>query len=106
MATIKAFEFSTAEIDGLVFEFQIGILEVSTDATGVHTWKATAYYRTVSPELDRISSRGEVRVEFDMLMAGRFAGQAFVTATLSKSPGAVTYVQIQGTGPLEGWVER
>ena len=52
----------------------------------------------------RLSTGGDVRVEFDTNRDGTMSGQAFVEVSVSASQGggARTYFRIRGTGELEG----
>lgn len=103
MPITRFLEFTSAEVDGLVFKFEVGILEVTALPSGLYGWEATAYYRTVSADLERIMRKDMVRVEFDALSGGRLAGPGRMAATRSLGVGARALVKITGTSRLEGW---
>lgn len=100
---IRTVNFYAAEIDGVLFELRQGRLKVQRTGTGQMGWRATAEFRGISRDLNRIAGKGAVRVEFETVRDGRPAGRAFLEVALAASGGALTWVQLKGLGDLEGW---
>jgi hypothetical protein len=102
--TVRTLNFSTATVAGERVTFHQGRLMIRTSDTGRYEWEASGELHTVEPTLMRLSTGGDVRVEFDTNRDGTMSGQAFVEVSVSASQGggARTYFRIRGTGELEG----
>jgi hypothetical protein len=105
MTTVRTLNFSSAVIGGNSVELRQGRLMIRTSDTGRYEWDASAEFRGVDTTLNQLSTRGDVRVEFNTRHDGTMAGQAFVEVSVSSGQGGThTYLRLRGTGPLEGRV--
>lgn len=103
MGSVRTINFSAATMDGQRVELRQGRLMVRTNDYGRYEWDASAELRSVDPTLMRLSTGGDVRVEFETARDGTMAGQAFVEVSVTAGQGAHTWVRLRGTGELEGW---